>query len=380
MRIELVHGRLVVGLWKEEWIKVFYEPQEPPEDITTPNLAPGILLYSHSRGDATDREPMPGQTAWDASFNPEYIASSTKAEKLLLQRILLWDAWRYLTVTEPAQIAAIKKQLQGSHRQTMLLKELDKARKARTNLIKQRTQRKAKRARLSDSNIPAKSIEISDDDDDDDDDDDEDSGFDDDDEDSGFDDDDDEDDEYDSEDRRRMPPPNHTAPRRPSGLHRTPFTALMSGARGDSIDEEGGANDLEIRGRTGSTALPSGRNSSSAAAKSVKRKQPFGQEQQRSSWARMEGSGGRSLFMTPPASGRRPQSERDVEDDDPPDTLIGQDANGGLDEEAAINEAMCRSEAPEGRDVWGENGGLDLDEAMRAAMRNSTAPEDDTSR
>jgi hypothetical protein len=363
MRIELVHSRLVVGLWKEEWIKVFYEPQEPPEDITTPNLAPGILLFSHSRGDATDREPMPGQTAWDASFNPEYIASSTKAEKLLLQRILLWDAWRYLTATEPAQIAAIKEQLQGSHRQTMLLKELDKARKARSTLIKQKNQRKAKRARLSDPKIPAKSIEISDDDD----------------EDSGFDDDDDEDDDDDdSEDRRRMPPPNHTAPRRPSGLHRTPFTALMSGARGNSIDGEGVRNDLEIRGKTGSTALPSGRNSSSAAAKSVKRKQPFDQEQQRNSRAHMEGPEGRRLFMTPPASDRRPQSERDVEDDDPLDALIGQDANGGLDEEAAINEAMRLSQAPEGGNVWGENGGLDPDEAMRAAMRNSTAPEDDT--
>jgi hypothetical protein len=56
--------------------------------------------------------------------------------------------------------------------------------------------------------------------------------------------------------------------------------------------------------------------------------------------------------------------------------LIGQDANGGLDEEAAINEAMRRSEAPEGGDLWGEHGGLDLDEAMDAAIRNSTAPED----
>jgi hypothetical protein len=354
MGIEFIHGRLVVGLWKEEWIKVFYDPHEPPEDLTTPNLAPGILLYSHSRGEATDDEPMHGQTAWDPTFNHEYIASSKSAEKLLLQRKLLYDAWRYLMAKEPAQIATIKKQLQGSHRQNMLLKELDKARRARTNLIKQKNQRKAKRARLSDPNIPAKSIEDSDESD----------------EDSGFDD-DDEDDDDDSEDRRRMPPPNHTAPRRPSGPHRTPFTGLeplMSGARGNSID----------RGRTGSTALPSARNSSSAAAKGVKRKQPFGQEQQRNSRARMQGPEGRNLFMTPPASGRRPQSERDVEDDDPLGALISLDANGGLDEEAAINEAMRRSEAPEDGDVWGENGGLDLDEAMRAAMRNSTAPEDDT--
>jgi hypothetical protein len=353
MRIRLVHKRMVVGLWKEEWIEVFYDPHEPPEDITTPDLAPNILLYSHSRGDATDREPMAGQTAWDASFNPEYIASSKSAERLMLQRKLLYDAWRYLMAKEPAQIATIKKQLQGSHRQNMLLKELDKARRARTNLIKQRNQRKAKRARLSDPNIPTKSIKDSDESD----------------EDSGFDDDDEDDDDDSSEDRRRMPPPNHTAPRRPSGPHRTPFTGsepLMSGARGNSID----------RGRAGSTALPSGRISSSAAAKSVKRKQPFGQEQQRNSRARMEGPEGQNLFMTPPASGRRPQSERDVEDDDPLDALISQDANGGLDEEAAIDEAMRRSEAPEGGNVWGENGGLDLEEAMRAAMRNSTAPED----
>jgi hypothetical protein len=97
------------------------------------------LLYSHSRGEATDDEPMHGQTAWDPTFNHEYIASSKSAEKLLLQRKLLYDAWRYLMAKEPAQIATIKKQLQGSHRQNMLLKELDKARRARTNLIKQKT-------------------------------------------------------------------------------------------------------------------------------------------------------------------------------------------------------------------------------------------------
>jgi hypothetical protein len=359
MGIDFLHDRMVVGLRKEEWTKVFYEPLEIPGDITTPNLAPGIALYSHSRGEATDDEPMFGETAWEPLLNHEYFASAMKPERCLLQRKILYDAWRYLMAKEPAQIAVIKRQLQGSHRQTKLLEELDKARKARSNSVKQKKQRKAKKARLSDPNIPAKSIEISDDDD----------------EDSGFDD-DDEDDDDDGEDRRRMPPPNYTAPRRPSGPRRTPFTALMSGARGNSIDEERGANDLEIRRRTGSTALPSGRNSSSAAAKSVKRKQPFGQEQQRNSRARMEGSGGRGLFMTPPASGRRPQSERDVEDDDPLDALIGQDANGGLDEEAAINEAMRRSEAPEGGDLWGEHGGLDLDEAMDAAIRNSTAPED----
>ena len=344
MVIEIVHNRMVVGLRKEEWTKVFYEPIGPPEDLKTPDLAPDVALYSHSRGTATENEPMFGEVAWEPLLNHEYFGSNAKPERCLLQRKILYDAWRYLVAEHPADVKLIGEQLQGSHRQRTLLKELDKARKARTNSIRQRDQRRAKRARLLDPNIPAASVEVSD----------EDSGL-------GSDTDDENEEEFDNEDGRRMPPPSHTPRRRPLGSHRgsAARTVSMSPMMG------GGLGDFGSVGRNMA--------SSSRQTNAAKRKRPTGSDGQRSFFARSESQG---LFMSPPATGRSPRPEQNGGDDGEYDMLSGHGANDGLSYKAAMAAATRRSLAPgeDGR-VWGENGGLDFDNALEAARRQSMAPD-----
>lgn len=320
MVIEIQHDRMVVGLRKEEWTKVLYEPIEVPEDLATPDLAPEVSLYSRSRGKATENEPMFGEVAWEPLLNHEYFGSSAKAERCLLQRKILYDAWRYLVAKDPADIATIRAQLQGSHRQRKLLKELDKARKARSNGIKQRDQRRARKLQRLDQGLPAESIEKSDDD----------SGL-------GSDSDDDSEDgeDDDNESRRRMPPPGYTVRRRPLGSHRGSVEPLMSGGLGRYFGAESNA------------ASPSGQTTTS---RGVKRKQPAGPELPR---ARAESQG---VIITPPASGRPPRSEQNVEEeddgdnDDDEDEVLGmlgsQNANGGLGFKEAIAAATRRSLAP----------------------------------
>lgn len=345
---------------------MYYEPIEIPKDITTPDLAPQVGLFSKSRGEATESEPLFGVTAWEPLLNPDYFPSKMIAERCFLQRKALYDAWRYLVAKTPAQVAKIKLQLQGSHRQTKLLNELDKARKARSNSIKQRERARVKKLRSRDPNAPVESIEKSDDEEDD-------SGL-------GSDTDEDaEDDDDDDEDRRRMPPPSHVTSRRPPEPRRNSVASselFMSGGRGSSIDAEDDDDaDLDIRPRAGSAAPLSGRKTPFTAAKSVKRKQSSGPDLQRNSRARTEGKG---VFVTPPASGRPPGSQRDVDDDTTLDMMSGLDANDGLHNDAAFDEGLRRSKAPgEDGHVFSENGGLNEDDAEEAAMRNSLAPESD---
>jgi hypothetical protein len=342
MVIEIVRNRMVVGSRKGEWSKVYLEPILETDDLTTPDLAPELALYSRSYGTATENEPMLGEVAWEPLLNHEYFGSSVKAERLLLQRKTLWDAWRYLVAQNPADVALIKEQLQGSHRQRALLKELDKARKARTNSIRQKEQRRARKAQLLNPNVPAQSIEVSEDD----------SGL-------GSDTEDDEED-IQSEDGRRMPPPNHAVRRRGPVSHRgsvTRSSPMMSGGLGRF-----GSADRTVA-------------SPSSQTNAAKRKRPVGPELQRNSHARSESQ---HLFMTPAASGRplRPEQNPNGEDGD---GLDGHGANGGLPYKGAVAAAKERSLAPgEDGNVWGENGGLDFDDAMRAAMRQSMAPESDS--
>lgn len=340
MVIEIVRRRVVVGLRIEEWVKVFYEPISAPELLTTPDAAPDVGLYSRSHGEATENEPMFGEVAWEPLLNHAYFGSTAIAERRSLQKKILWDAWRYLVAQTPAEVAIIRAQLQGTHRQRTLLKELDKARKARTNSIRQREQRRAKRAQRLDPNAPALSIEMSDDD----------SGL-------GSDTEDDEQD-TDNEDGRRMPPPGDAANRRSLGARRGPVarpSPMMSGGLGDF----GGAD----------------RNmaSSSSQTSASKRKRPVGPELQRNSRAHSESQ---HLFMTPAASGRPRGPGQNGEDDDELDLLGGHDANNGLSFKAAIAAARERSLAPgDNGSALGENGGLDFEDAMRAARRQSMAPE-----
>jgi hypothetical protein len=346
MVIKIVRRRLVVGLRKGEWDEVYLEPILETDDLTTPNHAPEIGLYSRSHGEATENEPMFGEVAWEPLLNHEYFGSSAKPERLMLQRKILWDAWRYLVAQDPAVIAIIREQLQGSHRQRTLLRELDKARKARTNAIRQKEQRRARKAQRLDPDAPAASIEVSDDD----------SGL-------GSDTEDDYEEDIDNEDGRRMPPPSRAANRRPSGARRGPVA--RSPARSSPM-MSGGLGHFGSAGRN--TA------SSSIQTNAAKRKRSAGSELQRNSHARSESQ---HLFITPEASGRpRPEQNLNGEDDDEFDMLGGHDANGGLSEDAAIATARVRSLAPgEDGSVLDGNGGMNFDAAMRAAARAIMAPE-----
>lgn len=341
MGIEIIHKRILVGLRKHEWTRVVYGPIPVPEDLTTPDRAPDVGLYSHSRGPATENEPMFGEVAWEPLLNHDYFGSSSKPERLMLQRKTLFDAWRYLVAEDPEDIAIIRAQLQGSHRQRTLLKELDKARKARTNSIRQREQRRARRAQHLDPNAPAASIEMSDDD----------SGL-------GSDTEDNDEEDAENEDGRRMPPPVHAANQRPLGARREPVarpSPMMSGGLGDF-----GSADR-------STAY------SSRQTNAVKRKRPADSELQRNSHARSQSQ---NLFMTPVATGQSPRPEQNDEDDDDLDLLGGHDANSGLSFKAAMATARKQSRAPgEDGSVLDENGGLDFDDAIEAAIRQSVAPE-----
>lgn len=360
MVIQVVHDRIVVGLRIEEWNQVYYEPISAPEDLTTPDLAPDVGLYSHSRGGATETEPMFGEVAWEPLLNYQYFSSTSVVERRRLQSKILYDAWRYLVAKNPRQIAAIKEQLQGSHRQRRLLKELDKARKARTNGLKQREKRKAKGLRSKNPDQPARSIEKPNDADDD-------SGLGsdtddtDDDDDDGDDSDDDGNGNDNDEDGWQMPPPSGTKPRVRPGLRFQPVAEspiseseiVMSGVRGDSIDAESSA------------AISSAPRSLFAAASGNKRKSQPSPGSQRNVRPREEGKG---LFATPPASTMRPRSTFSV--------LSGQQFNGGLSFDEALATAERQSLAPDDRrSIHDANGGLDPDEAWRRAMRESQGPE-----
>lgn len=115
--------------------------------------------------------------------------------------------------------------------------------------------------------------------------------------------------------------------------------------------------------------------SSSSQTSAAKRKRPAGPDLQRSSHARSDSQG---LFVTPPASGRPPRPEQNLNggNDDEFDVLGSRVANGGLSGKASMAAARERSLAPgEDGNVWDENGGLDFDDAMSVATRNSMAPE-----
>jgi hypothetical protein len=341
MVLEIVHNRLVVGLQKEDWTRIFYEPISAPEELITPDLAPDVGLYSHSRGEARDNEPMIGEVAWEPLLNPLFLRSSATNDRRLLQKKLLYDAWRYLVAQNPADIAVIREQLQGSHRQRVLLKELDKARKARTNIIRQKERRRARRAQRLDPDAPAASIEVSDDD----------SGL-------GSDTEDNYEEDIDNEDGRRMSPPSRAANRRLHGARRGPV-ARSSPMMSDGLGDFGSASR--------NTA------SSTSQTNATKRKRPAGPGLQRNSHARSESQ---HLFMTPAATGRPRGPEHDGDDDDEFDVEVGQGTNGGLSYKAAIAAARERSLAPgEDGNVWDGNGGLDFVDAMLAATRASMAPQ-----
>ena len=167
MTITAKHNRIAVGFQCEEWSVVYYEPIDPPEDLRQPYHAPVVGLYARSKGNAREDDPMFGEVAWEPILSDVHIKSGAKKERLHRQRELLYDAWRYMAAKKEADIATIKAQLQASRKGTVLLEQLDQARKARSNSIKQTRKRREKRRQMKlEQGLPAESVEKYDDEED----------------------------------------------------------------------------------------------------------------------------------------------------------------------------------------------------------------------
>ncbi|KAM0713856.1 hypothetical protein Q7P37_010818 [Cladosporium fusiforme] len=156
MELKAAHGRMLVGLQRGSWRAVWYEPIGPLEDLTVNGHAPDVALFFQSRGDTDGGEPMLGQVAFLPLFMEEHFESKVQKERSLMQRRLLYDAWRYLTAKEPMDVEEIRAQLEddgSSARQRALLGQMDKCRKRKSrNAVQQRRRRMAK-------GLPAKTIE-----------------------------------------------------------------------------------------------------------------------------------------------------------------------------------------------------------------------------
>lgn len=146
----------MIGLQKGTWRPVYYQPIGEIEDLTQKDLAPQVGLFSDSRRAAEEGGPMFGGVAFLPLFCPDYFESNAKSERDLMQRRLLWDAWRYLTAKVPQQIEEITAQLNGpesSVRQKALLSQMEKSRQR-----KSRDAERRRRQRIA-NGLPAKTVE-----------------------------------------------------------------------------------------------------------------------------------------------------------------------------------------------------------------------------
>jgi hypothetical protein len=346
MPIAAKHNRLAVGHKSGDWTVVYYEPIEPnePTDLTTPHHAPEIGLYSQSRGDPRPNDPMPGQVAWESLLGIEHTESVVKKERERLQKMLLWDAWRYTVAEDPMDIEIIKMQLQETTKQRALLMELDLVRKTKSNNIKRNRQRRERRRqRMLELGLPAESVEEDDDE--------EDSGL-------GSGGEGGEDNEEGS-----MPPP--PPPRRygpngtPGGLRlsQTPRFRTHRGSSGAEVDDD----DFVETVRTGSSGSVSrSRGQASARASGSKRRRREGSGTQNSHRRTESRNNYNDMFVSSTTS------QNDVDDvDGRRENPLVRGVNGEFqNEEDAVAEAVRRSVMPE-------------DDAVAEAVRRSVMPGED---
>jgi hypothetical protein len=335
--------RIRVGRRRNNWVvEVWYEPifEEVPEGLTAEGLAPEIGLYSKSRGDSTHEDPMLGQVAWEPLFDLNSFESSNAKEKKEMQKKFLYNAWRYLTANDADDIIIIEDQLtSGDPRHRALAQECKAARKQRSRNAQYRRCKRVERG------LPARSIEVDSESE------------------SG----------YESEE---MPPPPRPGSHRPNGgFERTPSALFMSGGRENSIDAQ--REGSRIARSNEDMAAPTGQIFHATGSIRNKRMRAPNLGIQRNVRQRADGSqfglsGTRSNSLGEPGrdqgEGRRAVSG----------AAGSVDANGGLDEQAALDEAIRRSQAPgEDERIWDENGSLHPEDAESVATRNSMAPESD---
>lgn len=368
MPVHFSRGRLYVGLRRKDWAPVWYEPMTgvtaegeitKPEDLTEPNVAPDLALYN-TRKKGTESDPMEGEVAWEPLFDPSYQESSKKPERMRMQKMILYDAWRYLESNKPADIAKIRKQLAESDpRRKALVRECEKARKMRS-----RPAGRVRRDGPFGDGGAVPSIEDGPDSDSD-----SDSGSD-----SG----------YGGgaggvsgsgggSGGGGMGPPPSISRKLFGGPGGSPSHDFpMSGARGGSMATASDADDLEVVRPGRFSASAASVKTPSTASSSSKRKAPSSASLPPNSRPRTGPRLGGLLFPTPGDSQRPGRNLAGDADDDILNNFGAQDINAGLDETAAFARAVRNSEARgEDQNVQDANGGLDQDEAERIAIRNS---------
>lgn len=379
MELKAVHERVLVGLKKDTWKLVYYQPIGDIEDLTKKDLAPEIGLFSDSRREAEEGGPMVGGVAFLPLFCRDFFESNVSAERKVMQQRLLWDAWRYLTAKNPQQIEVITAQLNGpesSVRQKVLLSQMEKSRKRKSRDAERRRRRRAA------NGLPAKTVGDA----------------------SSS----DSDDGYGSDGGAPMPPPprpTHKLPVPNGGNARGLVSSQLNGLRASTEGSEGrglfvtprpeesmSLNDMtsDVGGRfTNHAALSRRTQSDSNSRRGKKRSNESSSTPTRNvrthtdnaEWGRH--GRGRALSDAPQSSGSSQQQDSEVQieegdfdprrypspDGDDPDTgehesdaglrqnirheAFGFDDsavaefNGELDEEAAFNEARRMSMAPE---------------------------------
>jgi hypothetical protein len=310
--------RIRVGRRRNNWVvEVWYEPifEEVPEGLTAEGLAPEIGLYSKSRGDSTHEDPMLGQVAWEPLFDLNSFESSNAKEKKEMQKKFLYNAWRYLTANDADDIIIIEDQLtSGDPRHRALAQECKAARKQRSRNAQYRRCKRVERG-LPGSHRPN------------------------------------------------------------GGFERTPSALFMSGGRENSIDAQ--REGSRIARSNEDMAAPTGQIFHATGSIINKRMRAPNLGIQRNVRQRADGSqsglsGTRSNSLGEPGRGQG-EGRRAVSG-----AAGSVDANGGLDEQAALDEAIRRSQAPgEDERIWDENGSLHPEDAESVATRNSMAPESD---
>jgi hypothetical protein len=322
----------------EAWYRPIFE--DAPEGLTVEGLAPEIGLYSKSRGGTTHEDPMLGQVAWDPLFDPKSFESSKEKERTEMQKRFIYDAWRYLTANDDDDVIIIEDQLtSGDPRHRALAQECKAARKQRSRNAQYRRRKRVERG------LPARSIEVESDSE------------------SG----------YESEE---MPPPPRPGSHRPNGgFERTPSALFMSGGPENSTDvqQHGSRNGRSNDGM----GTPTGQVFHSTESTSNKRiRAPDGDAQRN---VRQRAAGSLSGLSGTRSNSFGDSGRGDGERRRATSGAAGAfDENGGLNEQAALEEAIRRSQAPgEDERIWDENGGLHPKDAESVAMRNSMAPESD---
>lgn len=105
--VSFSRGRMLVGWRTRDWSKVFYERIGEPDEDGAAELG----LFCYPRGSPGRREPMEGEVKWLPHYDVANSESSTKRERIEMQKQFLTDAHRYLNTGDQASLTALEEEL-----------------------------------------------------------------------------------------------------------------------------------------------------------------------------------------------------------------------------------------------------------------------------